>query len=398
MKQLNFVVGSICWVPYFIPLVIEGNKRGIPSIFFLRQNRKQYANVLLPEHFALLNKLTAKYNITKLPLSYIHKYPGITFLMEGDIIGTSDLDKSQAGYNNLKFHHLRISFVFNADYIWQYNNYAKYMDYVVLPNKIYRTTYKNKYEKTKNVYLGSPKFDTPLDKSRIYQKYDLNPNEKYLLFFYPKIKWILACEKLMDKTIPRMKYLISLFKKMGYKIIIKSREKDNVVTKYSDHYFEESDLYPINSLELLTISSLAVFFSSAVIEECVMLKTPFIDFKVDDKFDRFKFLHHPSYSCLLENLDIPYNDLVKKVKEITGNHNLEHFDNMIKTNMFPIENISANILDYFEEEATERENEYYKTINTLTKIQRTRELLKKKKNRNVSQILKSINENIDLEN
>ena len=63
MKYINFIVGAIAWVPYFIPLVIEGNKRGISSYFFIRENPKAYANPISNCHRGILNKIAKIYNI-----------------------------------------------------------------------------------------------------------------------------------------------------------------------------------------------------------------------------------------------------------------------------------------------------------------------------------------------
>ena len=60
MKYINFIVGAISWVPYFIPLVIESNKRGIISYFFLRKNPKEYANPYISNHMFQIKTLSNK--------------------------------------------------------------------------------------------------------------------------------------------------------------------------------------------------------------------------------------------------------------------------------------------------------------------------------------------------
>ena len=224
-----------------------------------------------------------KYKIKIKDINDVINYPGLTFLMEGDISGRSPKDYSTSGILNLNSTHLKVSFTFNADFIWQYHKYLKLVDHVIFPSKTYAQVY-NKLS-PKNLYLGSPKFDIPIITKDIYKKYKLNSKENYLLFFYPKGKWIEQSPKLGIKyTYNKMKYLVNLFQQMGFKVIIKSREKDRVTRSIGDYYFEETELFPISSLELLHISKLAIFFSSASIEECIMMSTPFIDFKVDRKF------------------------------------------------------------------------------------------------------------------
>jgi hypothetical protein len=349
MKYINFVVGAVAWVQYFMPIVIEGQKRGIPSNFFIRGNPKGYANLYVPEHFNQIKKTCEKYHINMYSISEIGKFSGLTFLMEGDISGTSAKDYESSGLLQLNKSHLKVSFTFNADFIWSYEKYINLVDYVVLPGKTYETAYKIK--SPKNVFLGSPKFDIVYDSDAIYKKFKLNKNNRHLIFFFPKKKWISSSPKLKD-YMPKMKYLIDQFKKMGYKIIIKTREKDRITEKLGDYYFEEIDLYPNSSIELLYICKLAVFFSSATIEECVMLSVPFIDFKVDAKFDRFAFLHDPSYSRIIDNLEIPYGELQTHVKSITMPHIYNPaFQKARLEHMFVNNNVSANILNRFEKEA-----------------------------------------------
>ena len=389
MKYINFVVGAVAWVPYFIPLVIEGNKRGITSYFFLRKNPKPYANPLSSIHLGLLNNITRTYNIKIKDIKDVVNYPGLTFLMEADISGRSQNDYATSGALLLNSTHVKVSFTFNADFIWQYGKYVKIMDYVVFPGKTYAEAY-NKLS-PKNLYLGSPKFDVPLDKNTICKKYRLNSKSNYLLFFYPKQKWISCSAKLKNHYL-QMKYLVDQFRKMGFRVIIKSREKDRVTQTMGDHYYEEKELFPMSSLELLTISNLAVFFSSASIEECVMTKTPFIDFKVDHKFDRFAFLHHPSYSRIINNLAIPFNELSKHVAMITKN-NQSAFEAVQTKHMFVDEHLSATILDRFKDEADDKYNNAIQIYSQIKELKKKHNEIEKKRSSNVDPILNKLENN-----
>lgn len=390
MKYINFIVGAIAWVPYFVPIVIEGNKRGIQSYFFIRQNPKEYADPYFGDHINQVQKVATKYNIIIQDIKNVINYPGLTFLMEGDISGRSPNDYITAGIYKLNKTHLKVSFTYNADFIWQYHRYIKHVDYVVFPGKSYDTTYQKL--SPKNLYLGSPKFDIKLDKDAIYKKYNLKPHKKYLLFFYPKTKWINISAQFSRNHIEKIKYIVQILRKMGYNIIIKSREKDRVEQIMGDHYFEETELYPISSLELLQISDLAVFFSSACIEECVMMSTPFIDFKVDHKFDRFAFLHHPNYSRIITNLGISKEKLEKEISNITGD-NKEIFKEMQETHMVLNNNIASNILDHFEPEADERYDKAVQLYSEIKTLKEKQKELAKKKNDKVNKVLNKIKNN-----
>ena len=88
-----------------------------------------------------------------------------------------------------------------------------------------------------------------------------------------------------------------------------------------------------------------------------------------ENFDRFAFLHHPSYSRIIDNLNINSKDLVKHVDAITKN-NSHAFEETIKNHMFNNENLSSHILDYFTEEADKRYNnavQIYSQIKTFKK-------------------------------
>lgn len=390
MKYLNYIVGSIAWVPYFIPLVIEGNKRKLQSYFFVRRNPKEYADPYNRHNIHRLRNIAKEYKIQLKEIQEVINYPGLTFLMEADISGRSQKDYATSGILYLNSTHLKVSFTFNADFIWQYPKYKKTIDYIVFPGKTYALTYRG--EDHKNfLYLGSPKFDIPFDTNKIYQKYRLNPRMKYVLFFYPKSKWISVSPKLRDH-VPKMKYLVNLFQQIGYRVIIKSREKDSVVNKMGDHYFEEKEIYPMSSLELLHISKLAVFFSSATIEECVMMSTPFIDFKVDNKFDRFAFLHHPKYSRIIGSLAISMQDLNKHVKAITGD-NADIFKQMQEKHMFVNENISSKIIDHFQKESDTKCEGAINIFSKIKELKKKHNKLEQKRNSNVLPVLQQIDEN-----
>lgn len=387
MKYINFIVGAISWVPYFVPLVIEGNKRGMVSHFFLRKNPKEYADPYNKHNMLKLKKITNKHNILIKNIKEVINFPGLTFLMEADISGRSQRDYSTAGILYLNSTHLKVSFTFNADFIWQFHRYRKSVDYIVFPGKSYAEAYGK--ISPQNLYLGSPKFDVDLNSDYIYKKYKLSPKSKYLLFFYPKGKWINNSPKL-HRHFDKMRSMISVFQKMGFRVIVKSREKDHLTQSLGDHYFEEKDLFPNSSLELLHISSLAVFFSSATIEECVMMSTPFIDFKVDHKFDRFAFLHHPAYSRIIGNLTITINDLTKHVKAIMQNDNSEIFREMQLKHMFLNENVSAKILDHFTNEADNKYNDAIQIYSQIKELRKKQSKIEKKRTENVDPILEKI--------
>lgn len=350
MKSMNFLIGSVCWIQYFIPIVIEGNKRNIQSHFFLRENRKKYANPYLTRHYKQVRNVCTEYKIIMHDLSEVINYPGLTFMLEGDLTGTSREDFTSAGIFALNKLHLKVSLSFNADFIWSYSKYIDFVDYCILPNQIYAKTYKTL--SNKNLYIGSPKFDINFDKNEIYKKYNLGENDKYCLFFYPKRKWWDESKILKANKI-KFAELFLYLKQMGYKIIVKTREKDSLEFKKGDYYFEDLALYPNSSIELLQITDLAIFFSSTTIEECVMYNVPFIDFKVDPNLDRFSFLNHSAYSRIVANFAINYPTFRKHVNMITDANTLadrtKAFEKVREKYLFEGLGSSGKIIDYFKD-------------------------------------------------
>lgn len=393
MKYINFVLGSVSWIQYFMPIVIAGNKRDIKSIFFVRKNRKKYADPYQKHHFKEIRQIALNYGIILKDLKEIIDFPGLTFLMEGDIVGQQPIDYKTAGMHYLKPYHLKISINFNADFIWSYQKYVNFMDYVILPNKIYAKTYKTL--SPKNVYLGSPKFDLELAKSdEIYKKYKLDPKNKYVLFFYPKRKWWKE-SNILNKHKNKFFDIFAYLKRLGFKIIVKTREKDGLEHKLGDYYFEDLKLYPNSSIELLKIVKFAVFFSSTTIEECVLYNVPFIDFKVDPSLDRYVFLNHPSYSRIIENFNIDFNSFSKIVCWLTNNPSNDTskaFTEIKEKYLFDMNGISDRILDRFMDLADQKYEEATQLHNKLLELKRLKEKekeLEQKKKDKVEPHLKS---------
>ena len=41
---MNFIVSRTNYIPYYIPLIIQGNEMNIKSIFFLNKNKKKFVD------------------------------------------------------------------------------------------------------------------------------------------------------------------------------------------------------------------------------------------------------------------------------------------------------------------------------------------------------------------
>jgi hypothetical protein len=332
---MNFIISRTNYIPYYIPLIIEGNKSSIKSIMFLNKNKKQFVDPY--NKIEELNILKIKYNFEIKDIQDIKNYSGPTFFCEGDIVGQKGIFEN-TGLYHLNESHIKISLVCNYEFAMFYNQYINKVDYVIFPSKLYATTYKTL--SPKNLYLGSPKYTIELNNN-------LNlPNDKYCILFFPKDP-IKHCKN--NTLYPNKEQLINIYnylKKLNFKIIVKTRKQDPVVDPElkGDYYFEDN-LYPTTSMELINISKLIIFFSSSLVEECIFLKKPFIDFKVDKKKDRFKFLYDNNYSRQLK-LNIEYNLFKENIESII-NCNVKYFDNILNNYLKDYKNCNKNIIKYF---------------------------------------------------
>lgn len=304
MTYINFIISRINYLPYYIPIVIEGNKRGAKSHFFLYKSDKPFISPYTKEHLMEISKLAKEYNITIHDISKIGSFPAITFFCEGDIVGRQRKDESSINFKYMTNKHIKVSLVCNYEYVMFYHYYIANVDYVVMTHPFWANRYKTLSDK--NLYLGSPKYDMKYfnkynnkeDRNKyLAGKYKLDLSQKYILIIFPKN----PTKHHKPNTIyPNKQGLLEIYKGIrstGHKIIVKSRKQDPVhdLELKGDYYFEDIDYYPCNSMELIEISQIVIFFSSSINEECVALKTPYIDLKVDMSKNRFEELNDLSY-------------------------------------------------------------------------------------------------------
>ena len=304
---------------YFIPLIIEGNKRNISSLVLIGSNNKytsphKYKDVIrtFSNQFKFKTEELNRQNLD-----------GITFLLEG-----VDIDE-------IKGNSKKIILTYQRDFSIIYNNYIKKTHYVVMPSKFFAEHYNTISEK--NLYLGSPKYDVVLEKLEIIKKYGLKEGRMALVVF-PKIEF-------MNKE--KYAYLEKLYnclKLMGYIIIVKTRGKDPVPQKYrGDKYFEDFSWFPHTTMELIEVADVVINFDSTTIKECVMMNRPVINFNM--KPERyFSFLYDDNYSRQFSfGTDVQvFKDAVEK---LSGTDLNKGFYEAREKYLFQPGNVSKKILD-----------------------------------------------------
>ena len=77
---MNFIVTEMTFMRYFMPLILEGNKRSIKSRIFIAPNAKYNNPYRFQDVFKHIND---KHDVDILQLAQVNNYPDTTFLIEG---------------------------------------------------------------------------------------------------------------------------------------------------------------------------------------------------------------------------------------------------------------------------------------------------------------------------
>tara|TARA_Y100000593_G_scaffold55407_1_gene103739 strand:+ start:5500 stop:6570 length:1071 start_codon:yes stop_codon:yes gene_type:complete len=263
---MNFYLKECTYLKYYIPLAIRAKNKGM-SVNFLISHSKKYNCPGIEENAKVLNKLFNKYGFDS------------TFVGDDAITMAKNsvfITLEGRGIEKLsnKEDILVYSLVSNCDFVSRYEMYVNEADYIIFPNKFFAEYYNKLSEK--NLYFGSPKYDVELDEERIYRKFDLNPNEKYALVIAPKLR---------DLNNSFVGNHIGYLKRLGYKVLVKTRGKDSLLFQENpslmgDHYYEDFSWFPHDTMELLKISKLALNYGSTGIKEAILMKKPVVYFDV----------------------------------------------------------------------------------------------------------------------
>jgi hypothetical protein len=311
---MNFILNECTFFRYFLPITIEGNKRGIKSNYFIYNSNKYNCP---SKHTSQIKHLALTYNFSIHDASKAPKFPGLTFLIEG--IGTQYLNDN----------HKKVSISYMTDFTISYNQYVNRVDHIILPSKFLQEFYKIP-NSSKNLYLGSPKYDIDLNRAETLKRYNLE-DKKYALIVYPRSR---------DINKINISKLYSILKELGYTIIVKSRGKDPINHK-GDHNLYDSKWFPHDSLELISISDLVINFSSTVIKELVLLKTPCINFNIKPFGLLLPFLYDQN------SVELNPNNFTKSdiTEAINGLKSYDDYELLIEKYLFKPGETSKQILD-----------------------------------------------------
>ena len=318
---MNFILSEMTFLRYYMPLIIEAKNRGIRSRVFVGRNNK-YNN---PRAFVdYIGDLSRVHKFEILDLDEAHKYAGIVFLVEG--VEHNKVDNSKTRI---------VSLTYMTDYSGLYDSYVNKVDHIVLPSKSFAKAY-NK-NSPKNLYLGSPKYDVELNEEEILRKYDLSGSKKALVI----------APRSRDLGNAKLAQIYKTLNSHGLEVLVKTRGKDPLARSlHGDKYFTDPSWYPHTTMELIHISDIVVNFSSTAIKECVMLRTPLINFHIKPFEKPLKFLYEYDY-CENFGKEFDENQLQNAINRLTNQDLGDIFNISIEKHLFTGSS-SKRILDYLE--------------------------------------------------
>ena len=341
-----FLLSSITFLQLYIPLAKYLNHLGRPVTFIKSSNLKDYANIYKKPNSKILNKTLSKNDFIKVVESNAELLSKvqIIFIVDGDIYGERKQFVKASSIEKINKNAKIISLQEHHNFRWSYSKFIDKVTYCVFPceslAKYYNTLSPN------NVYLGNTKFDDiSTDKKYVYNKFSLNSNNKYCLLLYPREIFM----KQLNIPFSKTKHLIEVLEKeLGYTIIVKYRPKDTDGKDLSMYKTVISDVYPNESIELMTVCELCVMFSSSCIDECILTDTLCIDCVID-----YKDCEKMNYLCDSRIVQRIHHWEKKSDQEIIDHHNRLIKDSNIfkefrKEYLFDLNTSAKRIIDYID--------------------------------------------------
>ena len=335
---MNFLLMEMTHLRYWMPLVVEGNKRGIQSTFFVAASHKYNCPTRYPD---ALKEAQNVYNVKLLSANDLRsasEAEGIFFSSE----------KTGVNYAKKATKCKRVICTYQTDFIESYKEYKDFADHIIMPSKFCAEYYNLHTEK--NLYLGIPKYEVYLDKQIILEKYNL-PTSKKVLIIWPKAR---------DENRVNIDKILNNLKTAGYTILVKTRGKDPLMEKArqtlrdnGDFYFEDDSWYPHTTQELLEVSDIVINFGSTTIEECVMHDTPIINFDIKPEVRNgskrpYRVTHDYLYNynyCVQLKEDFTVGQLQAAVNYLTVKNLTKEFKEARQNHLFDHKDSCKRILD-----------------------------------------------------
>lgn len=320
---MNFLLPEMTFLRYFIPLILEGNSRGVRSTLYIDPRCNKYNSAIKHQQVCYDLAKIVGFDVVILSGKYgsRDKKPsdGLSFLVEGcsrDLCGDTET----------------ASITYVTDFIGSNKGYRDSVDHILFPSEYIAKYYNCQWDN--NLYLGNPKFDVHFDKDAVLKKYGLGDKKKALIAF-PRLRLV--------NSLP-LSQIYGMLKAMDYEVVVKSRGKDPAMNGPSrgDAYFEDASWFPHDTMELMSTVDLLINFDSGTIEEAVHAKVPTINFEIKP-FVPFKFLYDADYCYSTKSLS--EEAFIQKAVELTNSNYDKSFDESLRK--ITCESSSKKILDHF---------------------------------------------------
>ena len=305
--HLNFYLREMTHLRYYIPIVQEGNSRGLKSSFYISPSNKYNCPML---HKIYLDKVCKLYNVDQKEGNNITNAKGVIFTSE-----ESGIDIIKRNSNAKK-----ISLCYQTDFIISYRNYVDFVNHIVMPSQSVAEFYE--LVSDKNLYTGIPKYDVSLNRDTVLKKYSLDKDRNKLLFIWPK-----------SRDLHKMPIdIITNFNELGWQVVVKTRGKDTLhpstietLVGADNIILSDASWHPHTTQELLEVCDLVVNSGSTMIEECVMHEVPLINFdiKPDVRHGR-KLKHRVTYDFLYDY------DFCVNLKSLDSTFSTEKLNGMLQ--------------------------------------------------------------------
>ena len=135
---MNFLVWEMTYLRYFIPLILEGNKRGIRSKVFVDYSCHKYNSP--KNNKDKLVALSQEYAFDLLPIEDASECTGVTFVIEG--ILREYCKKSTC-----------VSIPYGTDFVSLWSKYINEVDHVIMPTEFIAQRYDRVSDK--NLYWNN---------------------------------------------------------------------------------------------------------------------------------------------------------------------------------------------------------------------------------------------------
>ncbi len=224
-----------------------------------------------------------------------------------------------------------------------YETYIDKVDHVVFPSRKFAEYYG--LSSDKHLFLGHPQFDREfyVDDDEIISHLCLKKSAKRALVILPKLKYLEHVDLLR---------IIDVLRETGHTIVTKTRGKDQYKDQrvLGDQYFDDMTTpvswLPYTTPLLLQVSNVAINFGSTAILECIMKRTPVIDFDVKS-FRNFPFLYESdAVSVFKDAKNFDREDLFREIAMRTRARMEPLFDRQIADLEISDVSVSARILQH----------------------------------------------------